>query len=184
MTKKYNLDNEDPNKVFFVGDPHFDHTNIIGYCNRPFNTTSEMNALMLKNWNYTIGSNDLVFFLGDMAFGRGSNPPSWWLEYLNGRIIYLKGSHDHGIRTDSNGINALFVVHYIIVEVNGLEIFLVHDDMYHSEAIKWEGWMIHGHNHNNRPHINFKKKRVNVSVEAINYTPITLSAILSKIGVK
>src|SRR4030042_3059261 len=88
----------DLNKTFFISDTHFDHFNIIKYCNRPFESIEEMNATILTHWNNTIAKNDLVFFLGDMSFGRNSRKPKWWTQNLNGRIIYFKGSHDKGMR--------------------------------------------------------------------------------------
>lgn len=41
-------------KVFVIADTHFDHANIIKYCNRPFASVQEMNKVMLKNWNNTV----------------------------------------------------------------------------------------------------------------------------------
>ncbi len=88
-------------KVWFISDIHFDHANIIKYCSRPFKSTEEMNTTIGRNWNNTIVPNDVVYFLGDMAFGRGSRKSRWWPQWLNGRITWVKGSHDYGVRPSS-----------------------------------------------------------------------------------
>jgi 2'-5' RNA ligase len=80
--------------VFLISDTHFDHTNIIRYCNRPFKSTSEMNHVIISNWNKTIRKKDIVFFLGDLRFGRGSRETDYWLKRLNGRIYFLNGNHE------------------------------------------------------------------------------------------
>lgn len=45
----------DGDKVFFTSDTHFNHTNIIQYCQRPFKSTDEMNEAMIDNWNSVVG---------------------------------------------------------------------------------------------------------------------------------
>jgi len=49
----------------------------------------------------------------------------------------------------------------------------------------YEGWVIHGDKHNNDldeyPFINRKNKTINVCAELVNYTPISLDVIISKI---
>ena len=37
--------------VFFTADTHFDHANIIRFCNRPFATVEDMNEALIANWN-------------------------------------------------------------------------------------------------------------------------------------
>ena len=170
---------EEAECVWLESDTHFDHTNIIRYCNRPFVTTREMNEYILHNWRRTIAPNDLVYFLGDLAFGRDSRKPRWWVTQLSGKIIWIKGSHDHGIHPTSILPNVERVVECEVVSCDGIMFFLVHDVI---DAVGWkDGWVIHGHNHDNQPHINFVKKRVNVSVEVINYTPISLASIVREI---
>ena len=45
----------DGSRVFFTSDTHFNHTNIIRYCDRPFRSTDEMNEKMIDNWNSAVG---------------------------------------------------------------------------------------------------------------------------------
>jgi len=175
------IDILDVEHTWFISDPHFDHTNIIKYCDRPFQTTEEMNEVILQNWNGTIEPNDLVFFVGDMSFGRGSKRPKWWLAQLNGRKIYLKGSHDHGIRSTTEGLDSvLFVSDAVIVRLADESVYVVHDPW---EIPRWwRGWAIHGHVHNNRPHLDWKWRRINVSVEVVNYRPysaVSLATVLT-----
>jgi len=73
--------------VYFIGDTHFDHKNIIKYCHRPFSNVAEMNETIKKNWNNTVGDNDIVYFLGDWTFGWGHKPAEYWKRQLKGVIV-------------------------------------------------------------------------------------------------
>lgn len=169
-----------PPQVFITSDLHLGHTNIIKYCNRPFKDVHEMNRTLVYNWNSTISKNDIVYFLGDLAYGRNSSTDSW-LHKLNGRITFIKGNHD-----ESNSVRMLD--HYI-TEFDGIKLYLTHDPANVPET--WNGWLIHGHVHNNSPdhdmqrkypYINYDKKTVNVSVELTNYKPLRLSTITKQIN--
>ena len=48
-------------KYFFTSDMHFNHTNIIKYCRRPFKTVGEMNEKLINNWNSIVKYDDIVF---------------------------------------------------------------------------------------------------------------------------
>ena len=75
-------------KIFFISDLHFDHANIIRYCNRPFKSKEEMNRAIIKNWNSTVKDKDSVYILGDVAFGRGHRSIDFWLKKLKGHMEY------------------------------------------------------------------------------------------------
>jgi len=139
-----------------------------------------MNNIILRNWHKAIRPSDIVYFLGDMAFGRGARRPQWWVTQLSGRIIWVKGSHDRGIKTTSILPNVERVVHTEQISCNGVKFMLVHD-MFDARVNGWNGWLVHGHNHGNQPHINFVRRRVNVSVEVIDYKPVSLAQIVKKI---
>ena len=44
--------------IYFTADTHFDHANIIRFCNRPFATVEEMNETLITNWNRKVHAND------------------------------------------------------------------------------------------------------------------------------
>jgi calcineurin-like phosphoesterase family protein len=163
----------DPRNTFFIADLHFDHANIIKYTNRPFKTVEEMNETLLQRYNEVVKDDSIVFFLGDMAFGRGSRKPRWWLEQLRGSITYIKGSHDHGI-SPTNLENCYPI--FVLDTGEGKNVLLTHEphqgpSSYHN----WE-WQIHGHTHDTHL-VDIRKKRICVSVEAIDYRPISLAQI-------
>ena len=80
--------------IFFTSDLHFDHRNVIKFCDRPFDTTPLMNQGLIDNWNELVTNDDIVFHLGDL-FWFNSRDNDTKLESLNGRKIYLlPGNHD------------------------------------------------------------------------------------------
>lgn len=145
-------------QTYLIGDLHLDHENIIRYCARPFVDVDEMNRVLVHNWNRIVGPSDTVYFLGDMTFGRRSRGALFWLEQLNGKIVFINGNHDRKVP------NA--VTHHVL-EHKRHRFLLVHDP--NELPVPWDGWMIHGDKHNNDmrhyPFVNKKKMTVNVSCE-------------------
>ncbi len=64
-------------REFFISDLHFDHKNIIRYCNRPFSSVDEMNHFIVNTWNRTVDLGDTVYFLGDHLW-RGNRKIGYW----------------------------------------------------------------------------------------------------------
>lgn len=85
---------EEIKHLFFTSDSHFQHTNIIKYCNRPFSSVEEMNEKLIQYWNETVSDDYIVFHLGDFAF-CGPTKVREIKEQLNGKIILIKGNHDY-----------------------------------------------------------------------------------------
>lgn len=83
--------------MFFTADTHFGHTNIIKYCNRPFQDTREMDRFMIQEWNRVVGKRDVVYHLGDFS-RRDPQLAEWTLKQLNGRKFLCIGDHDKHMR--------------------------------------------------------------------------------------
>ena len=160
--------------IYLIGDTHFDHGNIIKYCQRPFRSTQEMNETLVTKWNRLVAPRDTVYFLGDWSFGRGSRPPKYWASKLKGHIVSIRGDHD-------NRVEGLRFANYKVLHYRGYSFLLIHDPSLKPED--WRGWIIHGHKHNNNmidyPFINGERKTINLAVELINYRPLSIDTLLS-----
>jgi calcineurin-like phosphoesterase family protein len=156
---------------FFSSDLHLGHKNIIRYCRRPFTNAGEMDRVLISNWNYTVGETDPVFFLGDLRYGSDAPPVSDYLPHLNGRITFIRGNHDQDIPDAIPGMKIRF---------EGEEFLFIHDPA--DAPPEFNGWVIHGHFHNNDlrrfPFIDFQNRRVNASIELTAYRPVSLPALL------
>lgn len=107
---------------FFTSDTHFDHRNIIAYCNRPFSSVQEMNDTIIRRWNAAIGPEDSVYHLGDFALTSRVRINEL-ARQLNGRIYMCFGSHDTW-----NICSRHFQVehNYRIETKNGMKLYLAH----------------------------------------------------------
>lgn len=80
-------------KIFVTADTHFNHGNIIKYCDRPFKDAHEMNEVIIKNWNEVVEENDIVYHLGDYGFGTKEELQEIF-NRLNGKKYLIMGNHD------------------------------------------------------------------------------------------
>jgi calcineurin-like phosphoesterase family protein len=89
-------------KLYFTSDTHFGHTNIIKYCNRPYDTVEEMDEGIIKIWNKVVPKDGIVFHLGDFTF-KGSKAIQEYRSQLNGTIYLCEGNHDNGREVRKSG---------------------------------------------------------------------------------
>lgn len=81
--------------IFVISDTHFNHANIIRYCNRPFESVEHMNEAMITNWNSMVKHKDIVYHLGDVYFGSQKEADEI-LYRLHGEKRLILGNHDNG----------------------------------------------------------------------------------------
>jgi calcineurin-like phosphoesterase family protein len=78
--------------IWLTADTHFDHANIIRFCDRPFKSVQEMNEIMILNWNQTVMPDDEIHFLGDFCFNYQKSLD--FTSRLNGIKHLTMGNHD------------------------------------------------------------------------------------------
>jgi len=165
-------DSEKDGKIFLISDTHFNHGNIIRYCNRPFTTVEKMNQTIINKWNSTVTNDDTVYFMGDLTLEE--DRLDYWLGKLNGKIKFIRGNHDKGPITKATELPEKYPLVY-----KGHKFLLTHDP---DRPANWDGWLIHGDKHNNSlenyPFMNHEEKTINICSELVGYAPISIDTII------
>lgn len=78
---------------FITAATHFSHARISELAGRPFTTVEEMNKELIRRWNDTVGPDDVVLHLGDVALGPIQESLALTAR-LHGRRLLVPGSHD------------------------------------------------------------------------------------------
>lgn len=170
--------------IFFASDHHFHHKNILTFKNqddtplRVFDDVDHMNEIMVQRHNSVVKPNDKVYFVGDVSMSRNAKGLEI-LGRMNGEKVLVKGNHD---------LCTLNQYLKYFKDVRGSHQFdgmiLTHIPIHPESLARW-GVNVHGHLHNNIVmHRGFAGKPIepdrryfNVSMERINYTPISLEEV-------
>ena len=86
---KFDFDQVD----YVTSDTHFSHARISELADRPFASVAEMDAELVRRWNNTVGHDDVVLHLGDVALGPIAESMPLTAS-LNGRKFLVPGNHD------------------------------------------------------------------------------------------
>ncbi len=179
----------DPSNVWFTSDTHFWHENILRFCNRPFANASEMNEVLIRNWNETVPEDGIVFHLGDFAFG-GAKEWNELLDRLNGKIYLILGNHD--MRQIRQGFMTRFehVTQQMTVRIGGQPIILNHNPFLTYGGCYRNTWQLFGHVHSG-PLVDKGKdltrlqvlfpRQYDVGVDNNDFRPISFTEVKRKI---
>jgi calcineurin-like phosphoesterase family protein len=165
-------------KTFVTSDTHFNHENVIQYCNRPFSSVTEMNEAMIANWNYKVSKNDRVFHLGDVTINSKTKTKhrirASWLEEniprLNGEKHLILGNHDieyiHIYRKLFSSVE-----NYAELDLNGKKYILFHYPMESWNRSFHGSIHFHGHSHGSAKVV---ENRIDVGVDSHGFFPIEI----------
>jgi calcineurin-like phosphoesterase family protein len=172
-------------KTFVISDTHFNHANILNFTMhdgakvRPeFDTVEQMNEHMIERWNSVVGDNDTVYHLGDVHFGGHVNEESnrKILSSLKGRKYLIVGNHDNLRDPLLHQFFKKVTFWNYLKDLNvSLSHIPLHESTLHEGKAGPETRNIHGHIHRNKSPTS---KHINVSVEAVNYTPVEVESLL------
>lgn len=165
--------------LFFASDHHLNHAKILTFISEDtglpfrgqFSDVEEMNEHIIEKHNSVVSDNDKVYFLGDVGFSIKNLGQH--LSRMKGHKRLILGNHDYPEKKDFE----FYFQHFEkVMESRRMgPIVLTHRPIYigaHENRIKAN---VHGHIHEkNLP----DNRYMNISMEQINYTPISLDEII------
>lgn len=168
--------------ILFTGCQHYQHFNIIKYCDRPYKTTEQMDTDMIRRHNEIVKPSDEVYNTGDYLFHSANNGGNGkkltaldYAKQLNGNHIFIAGNHDKDNRNTLKTKN-----HEIILAIKKLKIQVIHDPKYAKVDYPL---IVHSHVHNmwRVKELKYYGKlslMFNCGVDVNNFTPVKLDTIL------
>lgn len=182
---------------WFTSDLHLGHTNIIGFCDRPYYTVDQMNEALVDNWNMHVANDDEVWVLGDMVMGKMTETLPL-IGFLNGHKTLVPGNHDRiwaGLkpkrrREDSLYLDAGFdrIEHgdlgVVELTLGEHEVLACHfpytvgqyDERFSGNHPVDRGKpLLHGHTHSP---IRVRDRMIHVGVDAWDYSPVAETQLI------
>lgn len=166
--------------VFLISDTHFGHANILKFLRedgsrvRVFDNVQQMDDFMVERWNSVVRPQDKIYHLGDVCMGN-KQVNLEILKRLNGHKRLIRGNHDD--------CNTKSYMQYFdeVYACRLLDRLLCTHIPVHPDSIGKSIANVHGHVHNNLSALNLGPRYFNVSVEVIDYTPISLEDVKKRV---
>lgn len=151
-------------KIYMISDTHFNHKNIIDYCNRPFKDIDEMNNTIINNWNKIVKKDDIVYHLGDLFLGSKFDLKDI-VDRLNGTIYLIRGNHDR-LTVKSYEDCGIIVLKNAPIIMDDYKIMLSHRPL--PDTMINDGYInIHGHIHQNKLEDTYDNTKYSVKCKSI-----------------
>ena len=161
--------------IWFTADEHYYHHNMLLFRHngaRNFRATDEMHKVLKQRHNEVVAKDDVVYHLGDFAYGPGAK--SWQqieslLKVLNGTHHLILGNHDHIKPFDY--VEAGFQSVHTSMWLE--DFLLIHDPAI--AGVIPDIKVIHGHTHGLGKRL--KPNTYGVSVELTDFYPVSFDTI-------
>ena len=157
-----------------TADTHFNHSNIIEFCDRPFRDVEEMNETLIVNWNSKVGENDTVYHVGDFGYGELGGI----LNRLNGEIIYIQSqewSHEKAVLEHPDRFKRIVPILTIKkIKEYGVTITFCHYCMRTWPKSHYNHWHVFAHSHGRLEPIG---KSWDVGVDNNNFFPLSFKEL-------
>lgn len=197
--------------IYAYSDTHFNHRNIILYCNR----RDDWQERFLATHRRVVGPNDTVLFLGDLGFGPAAKMREILSSLQFSRFVAILGNHDRNAKwlLESGVTDVIkepgqrlqlddseYPIEVVLIAANGPTDYVPGSSLlegFHGPiAISHEPYYgvdppyLRGHTHNHpvpwdyceRPLMVNKWLGRNVSVEMLNFTPIPVPFLIGDQG--
>lgn len=166
-------------RKFYISDTHFGHEAVIGFCNRPFSSVTEMDGFMVDQWNAVVHDDDIVYHLGDFAFG-GAEYAAHIFHQLRGRKILILGNHDMRREKPLPHLATLPweqpPIPVLETTDEGQRVFLSHYAHRTWPSSNRGSYHFYGHCHGDIPHIG-RSRDVGVDLDDVGFRPRTFKEL-------
>lgn len=156
----------------FTSDPHYNHKNIIEFCQRPWWSIDMMNEGLIERYNSIIKDGDVVLWGGDCFFGNIKDAAAI-MKRLNGSKVLVRGNHDRQSRVMA-AIGFSLVMDECLIEIAGKPVRIKHypyvDKRFPDRCpkIRPNEILIHGHTHSTEK---VNGNQIHIGVDAWDYRP-------------
>jgi calcineurin-like phosphoesterase family protein len=159
---------------WYTSDLHFDHVNILGFCNRPFRDVDHMNTSIVNNIASRVEHDDDLWVLGDFAFGNDPARFRHWFDLIPGRKHLIVGNHDGRLALELPWAS----IHHILEIKDGNQVFvLCHYPMLTWNKARRGAIQLFGHVHNNWQG---SRNSLNVGVDVWDFQPVQARDLLAR----
>lgn len=164
-------------EIYVLADTHFGHKNIhkfrVKSDGSSFASSDEHDEFLMDMWNTYIPGGSKVYLLGDAAFNEAGLHR---FHKLNGDKAIIKGNHDLAVQTLQKYFGQVDAMK--TKKVGDAQIIMTHIPIHFSSMERWH-LNIHGHTH--MQHVPDSDRHFNVSIEALDYVPITLDEVVERV---
>ena len=166
--------------IWFTADTHLGHANIIQYCERPFQTTKEMDETIIENWNKLVKENDSIYHLGDFCFPSRESSIHHYLSKLNGKKFLVIGNHDKqteiakSVGGNSGWTNVNFSS-LLDTNIHNQSMTLCHYCMRVWNKSHYGAWHLFGHSHGKVKVDN--SRCIDVGVDNWKFSPVSFDEL-------
>ncbi len=171
--------------IFVTSDSHFNHVNMCGpkiskwdsgY--RNFDSLVEMNDTIINNINSVVDANDILYHLGDFAFGNKKEIPIHRARINCKTIHFLYGNHDAAIQRTYPYYQELFasVGYYTELRVAKTLVTMFHYPIGSWNEIGSGAIQLHGHCHDS--YSRTIGRQMDVGVDSHDMKPLLLDEVV------
>lgn len=179
---------------YYTADTHFNHKNIIKFCDRPFRDVDHMDHVIIDNINEVATPDDELWVLGDLALGTLVESLEL-IKLINPAVHLVSGNHDRtwrGAKEKDRAKTPLYIEAGIqsiqdeaIHNIGGIPVRLSHfpysgDHAEEDRHVEWRPkddgmWLLCGHVHELWMH---NGRMINVGVDVQNFYPVSEEGVL------
>lgn len=169
--------------IWFTSDTHFGHANVLGFCDRPWDSIEDMNNAIIDNINACVAPADTLYHLGDFSFKMSVADARELRRRIRCRNIHwIPGNHDKDWRQPSVAGTFICEPHIAVLKLDGGRKVV----MCHYPIMDWPGLghgaiHLHGHIHSTREYNDWNRRmrllRYDVGVDANGYKPVSLDEV-------